>query len=124
MVRDEVNLHVKPGRDTETFYRLAEGDKLQLLARATLPKPVPGGVIPRKAAPLKASAKAKGATAAAPDAAAPPPIPMEDWWLVRDAQGRTGWLLSRMLDVDVPDSVGRVCGGPAIRRGVCADHGA
>ena len=79
---------------------------MQLIARATLPKPVPGGIIPQKAAP-----KAKGANAAAPEAPAPPPIPMEDWWLSRDAQGRTGWLLSRMLDVDVPDSVGRYAEG-------------
>jgi hypothetical protein len=111
LVHDEVNMHAKPGRDAETFYLLPEGDKVQLLARATLPKPVPGGVIPQKAAPLKATPKAKGANAAAPDPAAPPPIPMEDWWLARDAQGRTGWLLSRMLDVDVPDTVGRYAEG-------------
>ena len=32
---------------------------------------------------------------------------MEDWWLVRDSHGRTGWMLSRMLDTDVPDAIGR-----------------
>src|ERR1039457_1003614 len=48
VVRDEVNLHLKPGRDTERFYRLAEGEKMQLLDRATLPKPVPGGAAPTK----------------------------------------------------------------------------
>jgi hypothetical protein len=101
VVRDDVNLHLKPGKDTARLYRLAEGDKLQLLTRATLPKPVPGG------APAKPAA-AKGAPAGtAADATPLPPIAMEDWWLARDAHGRTGWLLSRMLDVDVPDSVGR-----------------
>ena len=38
VVRDEVYLHLTPGRGTEKFYRLAEGDKLSLLKRATLPK--------------------------------------------------------------------------------------
>jgi hypothetical protein len=108
VVRDDVNMHLKPGKDTARLFRLAEGDKVQLLARATLPKPVPGG------APAK-PAVAKGVpTAGEEPAALPPPIAMEDWWLARDAHGRTGWLLSRMLDVDVPDSVGRYAEGQRI----------
>jgi hypothetical protein len=106
VVRDEVNLHLKPGRTTERFYRLVEGDKLQLLARATLPKPVPGGAAPRPS--VKAG---QPAGAAALDAAIAPPIAMEDWWLGRDAHGRTGWLLSRMLDVDAPDTLTRYAEG-------------
>ena len=108
VVRDEVNLHLKPGRDTERFYRLAEGDKLQLLERATLPKPATGA-----AAPAKPAAGGK-AGVAAEAAAAAPPIPMEDWWLARDVHGRTGWLLSRMVDVDAPDSVSKYAEGQRI----------
>jgi Bacterial SH3 domain len=116
VVRDEVNLHLKPGRDTERFYRLAEGEKLQLLDRATLPKPIPGGAAPAKAAatavkPGAAGSAAKTAGAAGTDATVAPPIAMEDWWLGRDARGRTGWLLSRMLEVDAPDTLTRYAEG-------------
>jgi len=38
VARDEVYLHLTPGRATEKFYRLAEGEKLSLLMRATLVK--------------------------------------------------------------------------------------
>jgi hypothetical protein len=30
---------------------------------------------------------------------------MEDWWLVRGPQGQTGWVLSRMLDIDIPQEI-------------------
>ena len=98
VVRDEVNLHLRPGRTTEVFYRLAEGDKVQLLERATLPKPVTAG-----AAPVK--------TADALESEAVPPVAMEDWWLARDARGRLGWLLSHYVDVDAPDSLTRYAEG-------------
>jgi SH3-like domain-containing protein len=98
LVQDEVNLHLKPGRQTEVFYRLPEGDKLQLLKRATLPKPVTAGVVPVKAA------DAEGAEAV-------PPIAMEDWWLVRDTHGHVGWLLSHYVEVDAPDTLTRYAEG-------------
>ena len=42
VVRDQVYMHIAPGIDTEHFYLLNEGDKLQLLRRATLEKTTPG----------------------------------------------------------------------------------
>jgi hypothetical protein len=30
---------------------------------------------------------------------------MEDWWLVRGPQGQTGWVLSRMMDIDIPQEI-------------------
>jgi SH3-like domain-containing protein len=135
VVRDEVYMHAKPGRDTERFYRLAEGEKLKLLARATLAKPVPPGTRVAKASPAPAApvasasaasgsaatsagAAQKGTKAAAAAAVAAPDVPappaMEDWWLVRDSKGDTGWLYSRMMDVDAPDAITRYSEGQRI----------
>jgi SH3-like domain-containing protein len=103
VLRDDLYLHVKPGRDTDRFYLLPENQKLQLLIRASVAKPAPPQgflTAPRPAVPGK---EKKGTAKAAP--AAEPAVPMEDWWLVRDSRGQLGWLLSRRLDVDVPDEI-------------------
>lgn len=39
---------------------------------------------------------------------------MEDWWLVRDAQGQTGWIYSHMIDVSEPDTLARYAEGQRI----------
>jgi len=112
VVRDEVYLHAAPGRDTERFYRLVEGEKLKLLMRATLPKPVPPGM--RAVAKPAPAVAAKGAKSQPPEPDVPPPPAMEDWWLVRDSKGDTGWLLSRLMDVDAPDSITRYAEGQRV----------
>ena len=111
VVRDEVYLHVKPGRDTDRLFRLNEGDKLNLLRRATLEKALPPGQAAPAPTPVVRRAKKTKDTEPAVDPNAPVPPPMEDWWLVRLQDGRTGWLLSRMMDVDAPDSLTRYSEG-------------
>ena len=110
VVRDEVYLHVGPGRDTEKLYRLAEGDKLKLLKRATLEKVLPPGQRPAPP-PAAVHRGKKSQNEPLVDPNAPIPPPMEDWWLVRLQDGRAGWLLSRMMDVDAPDSLTRYAEG-------------
>ena len=46
--------------------------------------------------------------------AGPPPPVMEDWWLVRNSQGDTGWVYSRMIDVSEPDALSRYSEGQRI----------
>ncbi len=107
-VRDDVYMHTAPGRDTDKLFRLNEGDKLKLLARASTLKPVPPGTPPAVAVVKGKDGKPD------PNAAAPLPPAMEDWWLVTDAQNHTGWMLSRMLDTDAPDAIARYAEGQRI----------
>ncbi len=114
--RDEVYLHIAPGRETDKFYRLAEGDKLNLLVRASVPKPsVPGAPAATPATASKgAKSKGPGADDAGDTPAGPPEPVMEDWWLVRDGKGETGWIYARMMDVDEPDALARYAEGQRI----------
>lgn len=62
VLRDEVFLHLTPGRDSERFYLLPEGDKLQLLERASVEKLTPEGAFrqqQQKAAELRMEAAAQ-----------------------------------------------------------------
>jgi hypothetical protein len=161
VLRDDGYLHLKPGRDTDRYYLLAESDKLQLLLRASVPKavgPQASGTASSIASVYAASEKkaaakvhasrekaaaeraenktppalaykpppppppaeglenpepAAGSAAAnaVPAPVAPPPPAMEDWWLVRDSQGRIGWMMARRIDVDVPDEVSQYAEG-------------
>lgn len=101
VVSDDVYLHITPGREADHFYLLAENDKLQLLQRAALPKPIPSW--------MQATEAAKTAKSGEPAKPA-----MEDWWLVRDQKGDTGWMLSRMMNVDTPDAIVRYSEGQRI----------
>ncbi|KAA6459017.1 SH3 domain-containing protein [Acidobacteria bacterium AB60] len=128
VVRDDVFLHLSPGRNTQRFILLPANAKVELLVRASVPKTAPGVKAVRKPVSPPAVAGSSAGTGAKPAPtkvadpvakASPEPAPveapvMEDWWLVRDAQGRMGWLLGGRMDVDVPDSVGQYAEGQRI----------
>ena len=98
VLRNDTNMHVTPGRESDHLYQLASGAKVSILGRATAEKQLPG------AAPAVKPAVAKSGKASAG------PV-LEDWSLVRAAQGRAGWVLARMLDVDVPLDIAQYAEG-------------
>jgi hypothetical protein len=113
----ETNLHVAPGRDTDHLYQLPQGGKLAVLKRSfaakalagAAPKPKPLTTSPAKEAEkdkeadVPESTAPEAPTAAEPESVKSGPKPiLEDWLLVRDAQGRVGWVLARLVDFDIP----------------------
>jgi uncharacterized protein YgiM (DUF1202 family) len=91
ITRNDTNLHAQPGRDTEHLYQVAQGAKLSVLKRGTAEKSSPAG------------AKAKNDS-----------VPLEDWWLVRDSENHVGWVLGRLIDIDVPLEVAQYAEGQRI----------
>jgi SH3-like domain-containing protein len=171
VTRVELNMHISPGRETDTLYQLPEAAKVEMLRRATARRATseelaakratdlarisgePAKPAPKKRAPAtqgesnqtqprqtqpqpsesrrsQPAAPAAQSGSAATKAKVPPrqlakgvraggsaeqPPPMDDWWLVRDQQGHTGWVLARMVDLDVPLEVAQYAEGQRIQ---------
>jgi len=87
--RNDTNLHIEPGRESEHLYQLPLASKVSILSRGTAEK----------------------SAVVNPQAKKPEGPVLEDWWLVRDAQNRAGWLLARMVDLDVPLEIAQYAEG-------------
>jgi SH3-like domain-containing protein len=96
--RNDTNIHLDPGRETEHLYQLNQGSKVSILKRATAEKTVSGP-------------GAKPASTSKNDASKPAAPALEDWWLIRDPDGRVGWVLARMVDLDVPLEIAQYAEG-------------
>ncbi len=132
--RAELNMHIEPSREAEHLYQLSDGEKVEVLRRATAPKNPPKvikaaapaqtkGATPEKKAAAARSGKSESAAHATKPAApaqtsaeqpaSPLPI-VEDWYLVRTSSGHVGWVLMRMIDLDIPLDVAQYAEGQRI----------
>lgn len=98
--RNDTNLHLDPGRETEHLYQLNQGAKVSILKRDTAEKSLPGAV-------------AKPASDESQSSKPVMPI-LEDWWLVRDPDGHVGWVLARLVDLDAPLEIAQYAEGQRI----------
>jgi SH3-like domain-containing protein len=126
--RSELNIHLTPSREGEHLYQLKDGEKVEILKRATAEKnppksaaanatQSPKGVAATQPQPKTAPVPAKPAASAnaAPGKPPEPPKPvMEDWYLVRNSAGHVGWVLLRMIDLDIPLEVAQYAEGQRI----------
>ncbi len=140
-VFDVLNMHTEPSRQSPSFFQIPESGSVEVLAhriapRISAPPPVP---IRRARAKSKTrtSRKPPPMVLDPPKPPLPPanwealsrprlsdlpgyeppvvkPVPMDDWSLVRNKDGKVGWVLSRMLVMSIPDEVAQYAEGHRI----------
>ena len=144
--RAELNMHDTPSREGDHLYQLKDGEKVDILKRATAEKSPPKATAANQSgknvasrAKQQATPSGNSATQNLPASAAqpmqsppaskpaqnppdttkgkgtePPKPVMEDWYLVRNSAGRVGWVLLRMVDLDIPLEVAQYAEGQRI----------
>jgi hypothetical protein len=107
ILRREANLHLKPERDAEMFYRLPEGEAVEVLAHRVT------GLA--SAQSTEAGESVTESEEEAPALTTLAVQTLEDWLLVRGAGKRTGWLLESLADMNPPVEVAQFREGLRIR---------
>ena len=111
----QVKVHVLPGRKTGYLYLLNEKQKVDLLQRQSVDRNAPPAQLKdeRSDKPKDADTDAADDDQGKANDNAPPTI-REDWWLVRDAQSRVGWVLGRALYLEIPEDIAQYSEGQRI----------
>ncbi len=139
---DPLNVHTMPNRFSPSFLQIKEGEKVEVLGHVATPRTAPERkpLIPPKPKKLPPERKYDTRYALPPPPPAPPlpanwlelsktppqvlqeiaqekaehPVPTDDWSLVRNAKGQSGWVLTRRLYMAIPDEVAQYAEGHRI----------
>jgi hypothetical protein len=139
----EMRIYTQPSQKSPSFLSVKEKDRVDVLTHALMPRTDPPRAPLLPPTPKKAPTKKKAKTSAYPaipmpkppappadwealsktesdsakeaaDLAASPPTPTDDWSLIRTADGQTGWTLTRLLNMAIPDEVAQYAEGRRI----------
>jgi hypothetical protein len=141
---ETLNVHTEPDRLSPSFLQVKEGEKVDVIGHRVAPRVAPRQATPPppavKARPKKSKKDKKASDVpapplpaapqppadwlelsklnAAPSAPAAPPeekaVPTDDWTLIRNAGGQSGWVLTRRLFMSIPDEVAQYAEGHRI----------
>ncbi|HXB20080.1 MAG TPA: SH3 domain-containing protein [Candidatus Solibacter sp.] len=117
VARAQLNLHAIPGRKTEHLYQLNENEKVDMLERQVVDRNSSGAAAPPKSddkSQKEAETEPNAEEQSGPGGKANQPPVLEDWWLIRDSQKRVGWVLGRLLYVDIPMDIAQYAEGQRI----------
>jgi hypothetical protein len=136
-----LNVHTEPSRQSPSFVQMKEKEKVDIIAHKVSERGASTEkheLIPPKQTPEKTTGKKENASKIpeppVPPAPAPPPDwlelsqqgepkpdagqaphgPVDDWTLIRTANGQSGWVLTSGLYLTVPDEVAQYAEGHRI----------
>jgi SH3-like domain-containing protein len=140
----ELNVHTQPASGSPSFLRLKEGDKFDMVAQLVVPrtavdrKPLIPPPPKKEPAAKKPKKQPKIPPPPMPPAPSPPknwlelsqtdveesddpppppeekPVPTDYWSLVRTSGGQSGWVLTRLISMAIPDEVAQYAEGHRI----------
>lgn len=138
---DLLNVHTTPDRRSPSFLQVREGEKFDVLMqrmtprlstklqkRRLLPEPAPAPPRVRKTKEPKYPKPPMPPVPGPPEdwlelSKTPPDpdpvdsekaVPMDDWYLVRNSAGRSGWVLANRVYLAIPDEVAQYAEGKRI----------
>jgi len=138
-----LNVHTEPNRLSPSFLQIKESEKVDVIGHVSSPRTPPARppLVPLRPKAQAAERKHEGPKAILPPMPSPPrppanwlelsktppevleaiaadkaaqPVPTDDWSLVRNAKGESGWVLTRRLFMAIPDDVAQYAEGHRI----------